>query len=405
MCDLFIPIPGPPGPAGHTTSTGATGFTGPTGYTGFTGHTGPTGFTGFTGSTGNTGSTGYTGYTGDTGATGPPGSVTSTGATGPTGNIGPTGSGFTGNTGPTGPTNAWLLSGNAGTTSSNFIGTTDGQSVLLSAGGVLTGPGTTRFNTTGHIEPLGLNQNTFLGEAAGLLLNATHSDNTAIGYRALNVSTVSQLTAIGALSLSINSTGLRNTAVGYNTLSSNTIGNDNTAIGHHALISVTGTGNIGIGSAAGSLLTTGSRNINIGNVGAAGESETIRIGTTQTRNFQAGIDGTVVSGNAVHITSSGQLGVLVSSEKYKENIKDLVIDSSILLKLRPVSFTYKDDWCHREQMGFIAEEVVKELPSLGTYKDNQIEGLKYHEFSAILVHEYIKLYHKVEALTEKLNSF
>lgn len=396
MCDLFIPIPGPRGLHGEASNTGATGFTGPTG-SGFTGNTGPTGFTGFTGNTGNTGPTGYTGNTGDTGATGPPGTATNTGATGSTGPIGPTG--------PGGSANAWLLSGNAGTTSSNFIGTTDGQPVLLSSGGVLTGPGTTRFNTTGHIEPLGLNQNTFLGEAAGLLLNATHSDNTAIGYRALNVSTVSQLTAIGALSLSVNSTGLRNTAVGYNTLSSNIIGNDNTALGHHALISVTGTGNIGIGSAAGSLLTTGSRNINIGNVGAAGESETIRIGTTQTRNFQAGIDGTVVSGNAVHITSSGQLGVLVSSEKYKENIKDLTIDSSSILKLRPVSFTYKDDWHHREQMGFIAEEVVKEIPSLGTYKDNQLEGLKYHEFSAILVHEYIKLYHKVEALTEKLNSF
>jgi trimeric autotransporter adhesin len=63
----------------------------------------------------------------------------------------------------------------------------------------------------------------------------------------------------------------------------------------------------------------GSHNIDIGNKGVAAESGTIRIGTksTQTATFIEGIFGTSVTGSAVVVNSHGQLGVTVSSERYK----------------------------------------------------------------------------------------
>ena len=45
----------------------------------------------------------------------------------------------------------------------------------------------------------------------------------------------------------------------------------------------TGSGNIALGVYAGSILTIGNNNIDIGNQGVAGESNTIRIGTTGLR--------------------------------------------------------------------------------------------------------------------------
>jgi hypothetical protein len=62
-------------------------------------------------------------------------------------------------------------------------------------------------------------------------------------------------------------------------LFSNTTGVCNVALGNAALVSnSTGSENIAVGCAAGSLATTGDNNIYIGNLGVAGESNTIRIG-------------------------------------------------------------------------------------------------------------------------------
>ena len=59
-------------------------------------------------------------------------------------------------------------------------------------------------------------------------------------------------------------------------------------------------------------LTTGDNNIDIGNLGVAGEANTIRIGTagTQTAAYIAGIAGVTVTGNPVVIDGSGHLGTV-----------------------------------------------------------------------------------------------
>ena len=232
---------------GSTGSTGSIGSTGPTGLIGPTGSTGSTGVTGSTGRTGSTGSTGVTGSTGSTGVTG------STGRTGPTGNTGPTGS--------PGSANAWGLSGNLGTTSGNFIGTTDTTSLIIAINGS-TSTGT-RFNLGGQIEQLNTKRSTYLGKGAGL--TNTGTDNVAVGYFSLSsVTSGSSNVAVGSGALFSNVGNNYNTAVGTNSLyyntadnntaygflaaQNNTSGNYNTAIGYGSLSgNQTGTYNTSVG--------------------------------------------------------------------------------------------------------------------------------------------------------------
>ncbi len=104
------------------------------------------------------------------------------------------------------------------------------------------------------------------------------------------------------------------------------------------------------GFQAGYNLTTGSNNIVIGaNVlGVAGDANKIRIGKqgTHTATFIAGIYSKGVAsatGVAVKIDSNGKLGTVLSSARYKNNIKPMEKASEALLKLEPVTFRYKED--------------------------------------------------------------
>src|SRR4029077_466248 len=108
----------------------------------------------------------------------------------------------------------------------------------------------------------------------------------------------------------------------------------------------TGSLNIALGSNAGINLTTGGNNIDIGAPGTAGESKKIRIGKqgTQTATFVAGIRGaTVASGVAVVVSSNGQLGTVTSSAQFKEAIKPMDETSETILRLKPVTFHYKEE--------------------------------------------------------------
>ncbi len=110
-------------------------------------------------------------------------------------------------------------------------------------------------------------------------------------------------------------------------------------------------------------ITNGSNNIIIANVGVAADSAVIRIGTdgTQTSTFIAGINATTVTGSAVYISSTGQLGIAPSSRRYKQDICDMGEDSRVLQSLRPVAFRYTPnvDASGALQYGLIAEEVAK----------------------------------------------
>jgi hypothetical protein len=238
--------------------------------------------------------------------------------------------------------------------------------------------------------------------------NITGSRNPATGGAALNANTTgNDNTATGNLACPTNTTGSGNTADGSSALRSST-GNGNTAIGNVALVNnTTGDSNTALGFGAGGNLTTGNNNIDIGNAGVAGEGRTIRIGTqgTQTRTFAAGIFGTGVSGSAVKVNSSGQLGVAPSSARFKDSIKPMDKASEAILALNPVTFRYKKeiDADQTAQFGLVAEDVEKINSDL-VVKDaeGKVYTVRYEAVNAMLLNEFLKEHQKVKRLEAAL---
>jgi trimeric autotransporter adhesin len=227
-----------------------------------------------------------------------------------------------------------------------------------------------RSNTTG-------NYNTASG-ANALLKNTTGRENTAAGEEALRFNTTGrENTASGLVALLRNTTGNYNTASGFGALWGNTTGNYNIALGHFA----------------GAEIGTGSNNIDIGNGGAGtgNESNTIRIGVqgTQTKTYIAGINTDQINiGNVVEVNGNGRLGIAMSSARYKRDIHDMGSASAGLMKLRPVTFRYKNDPSGTLEYGLVAEEVQRVYPNLVTYgADGKLQSVRYLEFTALLLNE------------------
>lgn len=266
-----------------------------------------------------------------------------------------------------------------------------------------------RSNTTG-------NSNTASGVSA-MFGNITGTHNTATGAFALESTagnSGTHNTASGAFALRSNTTGGSNTAVGVSALMGNTTGGANIAVGLNAGIGITtGNYNTALGFGAGDNLTTGSNNIAVGNRGVAGEANTIRIGGgyggNHTRAFIAGIRGITTGAAdaiAVVVDSNGQLGTVSSSQRVKDDIADMGEASSMLMKLRPVTFHYKSDKNPKGrslQYGLIAEEVEKVAPGLvARNAKGEIETVYYQHLTPMLLNEYQKQQRVIEAQTAAL---
>ncbi len=212
--------------------------------------------------------------------------------------------------------------------------------------------------------------------------------------------------SVGEQSLFSNTTGIQNTGIGLSALYSNTAG-QNTALGLSSLFkNTTGQNNIGVGVNGGYNLSTGNNNIDVGNAGIAAESNTIRLGTqgTQTATYIAGITGTALTGGDVVVNGSGRLGVVVSSSRYKRDIKDMGDSTDGLIKLRPVTFIYKGDQQSVKQYGLVAEEVDQVYPELVVHDaDGKVELVRYSMLTSMLLNELQKQTEKVSRLEERLS--
>jgi hypothetical protein len=262
--------------------------------------------------------------------------------------------------------------------------------------------------------------NTGLG-AQALLSNTSGTENAATGINALFENTTgSYNTANGAGALYHNTIGNDNTGFGYQALFSNTAGGSVTGLGYKALYNntlgfnnvaagdgalngnTTGDYNVAVGYQTLSGNTTASNNIALGNVGNSGDNSTIYIGTqgTQTQTNIAGIYGTTISGATVTINSSGQLGTMTSSSRFKDNIQDMSATSAALYALRPVTYHYKPQLDPQgvAQYGLVAEEVEKVNPALVVHDpDGQPHSVRYEAVNAMLLNEFLKEPAKVRA--------
>jgi hypothetical protein len=295
--------------------------------------------------------------------------------------------------------------------------TAEGEDALF---GLTTGSGNTALGFQALYGNTDAVNNTAVGGTA--LFSNTHGfDNTAVGYAALPSNTTGYLnTATGSYALQDNTAGFQNTATGngalarnttgsYNTatgdgaLTYNTTGNLNTASGRNALLyNTTGANNIALGATAGVNLTTGGNNIDIGHRGFHGEANTIRIGKqgTQTATYIAGINGaTIPAGVGVIVDTSGHLGTVLSSARFKDAIKPMDKASEVVLSLRPVSFRYKKEYDPEAipQFGLVAEDVARVDPDLVARDETgKPYTVRYDAVNAMLLNEFLKEHKKVE---------
>ena len=117
---------------------------------------------------------------------------------------------------------------------------------------------------------------------------------------------------------------------------------------------------------------------------------------TLTQNFSAAVN------NYVTVRmSDGRLGntAVVSSRRYKEEIKPLAATSEAIYALDPVSFRLKKEYDDTQALGFglIAEEVEKVDPAL-VYRNGkgQVESVRYQMVNAMLLNEFLKEHRKVQ---------
>ena len=284
---------------------------------------------------------------------------------------------------------------NTATGSQALVNTTTGNSNTATGGLAL------QANTTGV-------SNTGTGFQS-LYWNTVGNENTATGIGALfNNTTGNQNTAEGSSALYYNTTGRQNAAFGAQALIYTT-GDLNTAVGYEALyLNTTGNNNIALGYYSGANVTTGGYNIDIGNPAVTGDSGIIRIGNTgyQTATFIAGISGTTVAaGTSVVIDSNGQLGTIVSSQRFKDDIKPMDKTSEAILSLKPVTFRYKHELDAKgiPQFGLVAEEVEKVNPDLvARDASGKVYTVRYEAVNAMLLNEFLKEHRKVEELESAL---
>jgi len=122
-------------------------------------------------------------------------------------------------------------------------------------------------------------------------------------------------------------------------------------------------------------------------------SNTIRIGEgVQTATYIAGISGaTVPGGVTVIVDSNGHLGAMVSSQRFKDEIKPMGEASEAILALKPVTFRYKQELDPKgiPQFGLVAEDMEKVNPDLVVRdKEGKPYSVRYDAVNAMLLNEF-----------------
>ena len=258
-------------------------------------------------------------------------------------------------------------------------------------------------------------------------MNVDSSANTAVGHNALHNQVtgfglsgdphLAANTAVGFEAL-VNLTGTAsggnnaiNTALGYQALADLTDGQVNVAVGGLAGIGLpdssglqAGNANTFLGYAAGDGLTFGSFNIFIGYFqGPASATEDSHTYISNINNVSGGGTDTVTID-----LSTGLLGRLSSSRRYKEDINPMDKASETLYRLKPVTYRYKKEIDRTQSLAFglIAEEVAEVNPDLVAHNaQGQPESVHYEMVNAMLLNEFLKEHkafveaqHKIEKL-------
>jgi len=135
-------------------------------------------------------------------------------------------------------------------------------------------------------------------------------------------------------------------------------------------------------------------------------TERIRI----TCNGEVGINTSTPGSYKLNV--NGAFYAAGSSKEYKTSICEYNTDSCMFMKLKPVTYDYKEEWKHLgkelksgTQIGLIAEETAEVFPELAILKDEEnekvVRNVDYEKLSIVLLAEVQKLRKEVDDLKTK----
>ena len=153
---------------------------------------------------------------------------------------------------------------------------------------------------------------------------------------------------------------------------------------------IDGVANAAFGREAGSGVTTADNVICIGASGADVD-DSCYIGNIHGATIDPG------TGIPVGVDATGKLGTILSSQRFKHDIKPMDKASEAILAFKPVMFHYNRDAKATPQYGLIAEEVAKVNPDLVVRdKSGEILTVRYDQVNAMLLNEFLKEHRKNE---------
>jgi trimeric autotransporter adhesin len=259
----------------------------------------------------------------------------------------------------------WSLTGNSGTTDSNFLGTIDNRPLLIRVGNL----------PSGRIDP--------------------NNANTAWGYKAGNGGAGSYNTITGYQAMPINQTATHNTATGALAMQNTYLGSGNAGYGALSMLNnVSGSLNVSIGFYSMNTLASGARNTGVGAYSDIGSIGNLNNATAIGYGAFVNQSNKVRIGNAAVTVIEGQVPFTTPSDgRFKYDVQDDVKGLDFILKLRPVTYRFNvaqfDDHLRNRQnaksrppvdadiktantkasavrrTGFIAQEVEKAANSSG----------------------------------------
>jgi len=308
--------------------------------------------------------------------------------------------------------------------------------------------GNVGIGTTGPTEKLDVDGDALINGITVGLGGSNISENTVVGYQALQVNTTgNKNVAVGHSALKKAETADRNTAVGFEALTSHTFGSENTAVGFQALtVSDGGTLNVAVGNQALNKLTVGEKNTAIGYWAGyevtTGEGNTI-IGYNAGNDITSGVYNTIIgyqaqgydndnniiigSGaqavlaegdNQIRLgnTDIGYAGIQVawtvaSDERIKSDIQNSNLGLNFINKLRPVSYYRNSDKSKKKEYGFIAQELDTVLNNAGasnngiiSKNDAGIYSVRYNDLIAPMVKAIQQQQEMINTLQQEIKS-
>ncbi len=105
------------------------------------------------------------------------------------------------------------------------------------------------------------------------------------------------------------------------------------------------------------------------------------------------------------MAADGRLGTVVSSARFKDQIKPMDRASEAILSLEPVTYRYKKNLDSKgiPQFGLVAEQVEKVNPDLGARDaEGKAYSVRYDAVNAMLLNEFLKEHRKVEEQSNEM---